>query len=335
MSREAPIDFSIFGKFEKEARTCFDALTEVGPKTVEWHQSLERATCFHKGDGSPVTVFDYVTQAMIMSHLLAEFPGDPIIAEETMKGDVLPEFLELVNRYAPRDMDVQSVLSHVKSYVPATVSRYWTIDPIDGTSGFKRRNGQWVVAIALIENSDCVFSAVAWPDPLPMYTGKSDSEPLYCFAARGIGSFITNGRTQFERVTIPESIASRQILPCRGDERKRRAMTQLLKSLGIKRNELFFTSMAKAFSVVLGIGDMYIRFPRNGEPVWDIAPFSTFVEEAGGCVTLSTGKRLTFTNQGETANSTSGIIITARGKEWHERVVSEYNKAFHGLFYAD
>lgn len=320
------MDFGVFGRFEKEARVCFNALTQAAPMTITFHNNLQDDQCFRKSDGSPVTIFDHVTQAIVMHHILAEFPDEPIIAEESLDGEVRPEVLEQFNHFAPEGVNVQELLSKGRYYVSSKVTRYWTIDPIDGTAGFKRPNGQWAVAIAVIENSDCVFSAMAWPNAPPAFTGRKVTETLYCFAARGIGSFITNGQTPFDRVRVPATVPSCQFVPPRMAKEEQILMAKILSSIGVESNELKFNSMTKAVSIALGVGDLYIRFTIGiEEPVYDIAPISTFVEEAGGIVTTGTGKPVRFTNRGY-VNASTGIIITNRGEEWHRKIVREFQK---------
>ena len=58
---------------------------------------------------------------------------------------------------------------------------FWLVDPLDGTKEFIKRNGEFTVNIALIENGEPVLGVVYAPALDVCY-----------FAARGVGAFVTN-----------------------------------------------------------------------------------------------------------------------------------------------
>ncbi len=76
-----------------------------------------------KRDGSPVTEADKAVQEFLVTAIAREFPQDGIIAEED---DVLRS--------------------------PQKGSRYWTIDPIDGTIPFMAGMASWGIAVGFIED---------------------------------------------------------------------------------------------------------------------------------------------------------------------------------------
>ncbi len=76
-----------------------------------------------KGDGSPVTVADKAVQEFLVGAIASQFPEDGIIAEEN----------EIFRK-------------------PIRGSRYWTIDPIDGTVSFMAGMASWAIAVGMIEN---------------------------------------------------------------------------------------------------------------------------------------------------------------------------------------
>lgn len=323
--------FGHFGPFEKEASICYSALVVAAQKSIEFRNHLDTSTCFRKADRSPVTVFDHTIQAIILKRIVEAFPDEIIIAEESLKGDLAPEFTDKLKEFVPDDINITSLFSHVRETAPSTCTRYWTIDPIDGTSGYKREGGQYAVAIAIIENHDCVFSAIAWPNALPIYTGRDSVETLFCFAARGHGSFITNGKADFERVNVGSVTKDTVILPPGIKSNMEERLRAVVGNLGLEYQPLCFTSMTKAISLCLGVGCMYIRIPYGGdEYVYDIAPVSTFVEEAGAIVTTGDGKKLTFSNEGLAVGTNCGTLFSNRGPEFHKRLVRAYLQAIGG-----
>ena len=78
-----------------------------------------------KSDNSPLTLADKAAHEVIVAQLEEVYPEIPIISEE---GAEIP--------YEVR-----------KEY-----QKYWLVDPLDGTKEFIKRNGEFTVNIALIEN---------------------------------------------------------------------------------------------------------------------------------------------------------------------------------------
>ena len=79
-----------------------------------------------KDDESPLTQADMASHLRIVARLQQLTPDIPIISEE----GGLPDFP-----------------------VRGAWSRYWLIDPLDGTKEFVNRNGEFTVNIALIDNN--------------------------------------------------------------------------------------------------------------------------------------------------------------------------------------
>ena len=143
-------DFAMFKQFEKEAAVCYEVLNEAAQKSIEFKKELDASMCFRKEDGSPVTIFDHVLQAIIMQKIIKEFPEEPILAEEYLDDDIEPSFLEKVMSYVPKDIDIKEIFKHVKQVAPLKAKRYWVIDPIDETVGFTKPDGHYAIAIAVV-----------------------------------------------------------------------------------------------------------------------------------------------------------------------------------------
>ncbi|MEP2671039.1 MAG: 3'(2'),5'-bisphosphate nucleotidase CysQ [Cyclobacteriaceae bacterium] len=102
-----------------------------------------------KGDNSPLTVADKRAHLCIVKHL--EETGLPILSEE---GKDIP--------YEER-----------KNW-----KRFWMVDPLDGTKEFIKRNDEFTVNIALIENQQPILGVLAVPVTGVVY-----------YAAKGLGAF--------------------------------------------------------------------------------------------------------------------------------------------------
>ncbi|HRP46379.1 MAG TPA: 3'(2'),5'-bisphosphate nucleotidase CysQ [Trueperaceae bacterium] len=97
-----------------------------------------------KADASPVTAADVASQRVIIEGLARLTPSVPVIAEETQA----PSFAE---RRGWR--------------------RFWLVDPLDGTKEFVKRNGEFSVNIALVEDGVPVLGVVHAPVAGITYTG--------------------------------------------------------------------------------------------------------------------------------------------------------------------
>ncbi|MDT0617937.1 3'(2'),5'-bisphosphate nucleotidase CysQ [Salinisphaera sp. P385] len=91
----------------------------------------------HKADDSPLTAADLAAHRVIAAGLRDLTPDWPQLSEE--------------------GADIDAATRHVWS-------RYWLIDPLDGTKEFVKRNGQFTVNIALIEDSVPVLGVVHAPE---------------------------------------------------------------------------------------------------------------------------------------------------------------------------
>jgi 3'(2'),5'-bisphosphate nucleotidase len=199
-----------------------------------------------KADGSPVTEADRRAEEIILRHLRAAYPNEPVLAEEEASAGAFPEI----------------------------GTRFFCVDPLDGTKGFIQRNGEFTVNIALIDSGEPIAGVVYAPDAHRLYYG-----------ARGEGAFRSRDGA------APEPIATRQP-PARGltaigsrnhhaqgtDERNSR--------LGIA-DYLPSGSSLKFCMLAEGSADVYPRYGRTME--WDTAAGQAVLEAAGGRVMVLDG----------------------------------------------
>ncbi len=98
-----------------------------------------------KGDNSPLTCADRASHRVIVEGLTAATPDIPILSEE---GRAIP--------YTER----------------IAWSRFWLVDPLDGTKEFIKRNGEFTVNIALVEDGQVTAGVVYVPAQDDMYFGS-------------------------------------------------------------------------------------------------------------------------------------------------------------------
>ncbi|HSM98542.1 MAG TPA: 3'(2'),5'-bisphosphate nucleotidase CysQ [Gallionella sp.] len=213
-----------------------------------------------KEDESPLTEADTAAHRVITSRLERLQPALPILSEEAV-GD-----------FPGADSS----------------GRYWLVDPLDGTKEFIKRNGEFTVNIALIENGRSILGVV--------YAPVLDVTYL---AAEGLGAF----KAGSDRIRVPIHVSEHtvgthwRVVGSRshaGD-----SLSEFLHRLGT--HELISMGSSLKFCLVAeGGADVY---PRLGPTsLWDTAAAQCVVEQAGGGVIQLTGDSLSYSNPFATLN---------------------------------
>jgi len=209
-----------------------------------------------KSDGSPVTAADAAAEAVILTGLERLFPGVPVVAEEAVEAGSLP----------------------------AVSGRYFLVDPLDGTREFLKRNGEFTVNIALIENGAPVFGVVLapalgeiyWGGALPADLAGGDPAAAGAFFARVTGDGIAD--------VAPIRVRSRpadglSVLASRSHLSEETAA--LIDRLDVVER-LSVGSSLKLCWVAAGRADLYPRLSPTMQ--WDIAAGDAVLRAAGGHV---------------------------------------------------
>ena len=198
-----------------------------------------------KSDDSPVTAADMAAHHTIVDGLNELTPNIPVLSEESAK---------------------------IPFEERSQWQRYWLVDPLDGTREFVKRNGEFTVNIALIDNHESVLGVVYAP-----VTGE-----LY-YAERGAGAYKKlpdkeptriNSRKKNSQSTIIAGSRSH-----RGD-----SLIRFLENVG-DYEVIPMGSSLKSCLVAEGRADIYPRLGPTSE--WDTAAAQCVVEEAGGCLTTT------------------------------------------------
>jgi 3'(2'), 5'-bisphosphate nucleotidase len=123
-----------------------------------------------KKDFSPVTVGDFAVQAIVCKRIGEVFPEDGIIAEESADELRKPEMADLLGKVvdAVRTVEPSATPDQVCEWIDRGTlrehrPRYWTLDPIDGTKGFLRRQ-QYSICLGLILDGKPAAGAMACPN---------------------------------------------------------------------------------------------------------------------------------------------------------------------------
>lgn len=200
-----------------------------------------------KTDGSPVTEAD-IASSNVISQILVE-TGIPILGEET---------------------------EHQSFEIRKNWTQNWCVDPLDGTKEYIKKNGEFAVNIALIENNRPVFGVIAWP-----------TQQKVLFGDKFTGVFISS----FESIQQPErwskmksnEVVNNPLIMAISHSKNSGASIEFIKELKKEYPIIQFLSKGSAlkfFDLAEGKADIYPRFAPTME--WDIAAGQAILEALGG-----------------------------------------------------
>ena len=311
----------MLNSFQRELQT---ALTAVRQAAIVCRsvQSAITTESLAKKDKSPVTVADFASQAIVCRQLQLHFPEDPVIGEEGAAELRLPSGDEFLNR-AVRECAAAGVAATAvevcdwidrggaSSYSP----RFWTLDPIDGTKGFLRKE-QYAISLALIVNGQIEVGVLGCPN-MPL-VGKPEGTGVLAWAVRGHGAWmqpLSEPDAAPTRITVTQVSKTDDMRFCESVESGHSShdWSGLIASeLGIHLEPIRMDSQCKYLAVARGDADLYLRLPtRKGyqEKIWDHAGGILVVEEAGGKVTDIHGKPPDF-QHGSSLTQNEGMVVT-------------------------
>lgn len=295
------------------------------------------AEAIEKKDRSPVTIADFASQAVVCRTLKNHFPDDPIIGEE--------DSAELKSaggeQYLPQIQSALSTAGHPDEpeaiyesidfggsheYAP----RFWTIDPIDGTKGFLRKE-QYAVSLALAIEGTLQIGLLGCPN-LPVRQDSPQPAGAIFYAVRGQGAFVIPlDDEDADPIRIRVSDISDPALTrlCESVESGHSShgdSAELAAALGIAGEPRRLDSQAKYAVVARGEAEVYLRLPtRPGyrEKIWDHGGGVVVVEEAGGRVTDVCGNPLDF-SRGFQLENNRGVVVS--NGPLHDAVLAQLEK---------
>jgi 3'(2'), 5'-bisphosphate nucleotidase len=256
----------------------------------------------NKADRTPVTALDLAVQAVLAHVLQNAFPKDSLVAEES--ADVLDaadgdsfgvQALDLVRRIEP-EANLDQVREWLNRGRGELARRFWTLDPVDGTKGLLR-GGQFVTALALIEDGQVVLGGLA----CPRYPDGASGGSL-ALAVRGGGAWTApTAAGPWRRLAvsgISDPAQGRLLRSVESPSTTNRSLGAIRRALQMKRPALRMDSQVKYLALAAGDGDLMIRLPRRRgrlhENIWDHAAGALLVEEAGGRCSDVLGRPLEF-----------------------------------------
>ena len=198
-----------------------------------------------KDDSSPLTKADLASNKLILNSLSALDANIPILSEESL-------------------VDWQTR----KKW-----NKYWLVDPLDGTKEFVKRNGEFTVNIALIENNKPILGVIFAPVKSALY-----------FANKKYGSFkiITkvelNTLDEAKKISVSSQNNSPRVIGSRSHSNEN--FTSWVNAKFPSANIIQVGSSLKFCLIAEGHAEIYPRFGPTSE--WDIAAGHIILNEAGG-----------------------------------------------------
>jgi 3'(2'), 5'-bisphosphate nucleotidase len=227
-----------------------------------------------KEDQSPVTAADEEAEHFILARLHELAPEIPVIAEEEVSA------------------------GHVREIG----SRFFLVDPLDGTKEFLSRNGEFTVNIAEIEDGQPVRGVVHIPAKNRLFLGERGSGAFAIDTEPGVlPNFSEMRRIEARRAPADGliAVASRSHRDYHTED--------YLKNFPVK-DFVSAGSSLKFCLVAAGEADIYPRLGRTME--WDTAAGHAVLNAAGGSVTTIEDRPFTY---GKAEEKFANPFFVARG----------------------
>ena len=197
-----------------------------------------------KNDTSLLTQADLASHQCIVQGLAQLAPSIPVLSEESLAQDIEDRI---------------------------GWSLHWLIDPLDGTKEFVKRNGEFTVNIALIQNHQPIFGVVYAPALQTTW-----------WSHQGHGAFKIcpgSSQTPIQVRSRPDHITDWKVVGSRSHQ------TQEFEAFIQNQPGAQLVSMGSSIKLCLvaeGAADLYPRLGPTSE--WDTAAAHAVVEAAGGQV---------------------------------------------------
>jgi 3'(2'), 5'-bisphosphate nucleotidase len=184
----------------------------------------------------------------------------------------------------------------------------WIVDPLDGTSDFIDKTGEFTIMIALVKNKKPIIGVIGWP-----------TEKTLFVAQKGSGAF-RYSNNEWSKMTVTSiselsrcrAVGSRHHLSDREKD--------FIKKLGIKD----FTSVGSSLKVgkiSSGDAEAYIT-TTNKMKEWDSAASYCIIFESGGKMTDMLGNDIVYNNKD--VFHQNGILVT--NGLIHDKIIDEFKK---------
>jgi 3'(2'), 5'-bisphosphate nucleotidase len=279
---------------ERLLNIALESAKKAGVEVMKYYRD-KSFTAELKEDESPVTNADIAANDILMDQLITLTPDIPFISEEV--GAVS--------------------LAQRKNW-----SKYWLLDPIDGTGEFIIGSGDFAVNVALVENGWPSIGVIHAPD-----------HHLTYYAQTHLGAFkecnVQGGAQE------GSSLSSHQIHVAKYEENRRIKVAisrrQQLNLMGQYLNDNYEYDYVALGSCSLkncliaeGGADCYLRVGVTGE--WDTGASQCILEQAGGTIINSEFNPMTY-NKRESLLNPDFLSLGNQDIRWKD-VIKAHRKVY-------
>lgn len=231
-----------------------ELVRQAGAATLpHWRADV---TVNEKADASPVTAADMAAHHILNDGLLALAADIPVLSEEA---------------------------ADIALSTRTQWSRWWLVDPLDGTKEFIAGSEEFTVNVALIEQGRVVFGVVGIPATGQCYYGGA-----------GMGAWRADAAGQAEPIRV--RLAPQEAFTLVASRRHSSpAQEALLTGLSERFGDLQLANVGSSLKfcqLAEGNADCYPRLAPTSQ--WDTAAAQGVLEGAGGEVLTLKGETLTY-----------------------------------------
>ncbi len=232
---------------ETELETAIDLARKGSKRILEFYdgQIIAEEKIGADSFAEPVTDADREASRIIVDGLSSAFPADAVLSEE----------------------ETDDIKTRLKA------ERVWIIDPIDGTTGFIKHDGDFAVQIGLAIRGEAILGVVLLPFHNKLY-----------YAVKGGGAWMAIGDSEPTKMTVSDTNDVSEMTIAISKNHPSSRMQTILDGLGFRKSIRRGSVGLKVGLISENESDVYIHLsPRT--KMWDTCGPQVILEEAGGNLT--------------------------------------------------
>lgn len=259
----------------EDLKIAVDAALEAGKKVLEIYN--QDFTSSYKDDKEPLTEADLASDKII--HDIISSSSHPILSEESVDN-----------------------LDRLDS------KKIWIVDPLDGTSDFIQKTGEFTIMIGLVNEKKPIMGVIYWPPKNILYVSEENK-----------GAYKLENNT-WSRLTVSNET---KIIDSKVVGSRNHLSEQEKEFIDIIKPKQFTSkgSSLKAMDISSGMSELYFT-TTNRIKQWDTCASWSIVNESGGKMTDMYGNEIQYNT--EKTNHENGILVT--NNKIHVSVVENYKK---------
>ena len=270
MNTEIPIENPL-----PEIKLAIQAAIEAGKEVMSVYNQEFSSTV--KNDNEPLTEAD-IKSNNIIQKIISSF-GYPILSEESVDDK--------------KRLDFQKI---------------WIVDPLDGTTDFINKTGEFTIMISLLEGKKPILGIIYWPTEGKLFLAQKE---------KGAYKLENNTWSKLSVSNISELSKCKVV-------GSRHHISEMEKKLLEQLNIFKFTSKGSSLKVAdisSGSAELYFT-TTNKIKLWDTCASYCLINEAGGKMTDMFGNDLKYNT--EKLNHENGLLVS--NGLIHDQVINTYSQ---------